>query len=89
MERIEHKLDLIVQRLAKLEAHYDHSSDNLKKLYEHHITPLIAAVSDNQRRIARIEIELAKLKTKIAIWGSIAVIIVSTTISIIIKNFTE
>lgn len=89
MGRIEQKLDVIVDRLARVEASYDHSSDKLEILYEQHLTPLIAAVTDNQKKIAEMEVELAKLKTKIAIWGSIAVIIFSTIISVTIANYME
>ena len=89
MERIIHKLDDIVTRLAKVESGFDTTRALMDRFYERDFAPLIAIISENQKRIVRMEIEIAKLKTKIAIWGSLGVIIGSTIISIAINKITE
>jgi len=84
--RIEHKLDEIASRLSKVEGRFHSTEKHLDNFYVRNFAPLIEAVTENQKSIARIEVDLAKLKTKIAIWGTTGVILVSALVSLLLKG---
>lgn len=86
MRSLNDNVSTISTRLANTEATIEQFQINIKRFYEKDMGPLILAVNKNQEAIARIEIELAKLKTKIAIWGSIGVLAGSALVNMALSS---
>jgi len=80
-------LHTITSRLVRVETTIEQFQVNIQRFYDRDMGPLLQAVQKNQESIARIQIELAQLKTKIAVWGSVGVFFVSSVMSIVVKNY--
>lgn len=80
-----HQTKDMSERIASVEATISQFQINIQRFYEKDMGPLINAVAANQKAIARIEIELAQLKTKIAIWGSIGIVLGSGVVNLLIR----
>lgn len=79
LSRMDVKLDDIAERMSKVEGQFEQNEKHIRNFYGQNIAPLIA-------KIGELDIDIARLKTTIAIWGTGGVIIVSGLISFFIKN---
>ena len=87
--RLVDKLDEVGNRLAHVEGILSNWREAIDRLYSKDLAPLIKTISENQRKIAGIEIEIAKLKTKIAIWGTLGVVAGSVFVNLLLQKFTD
>ena len=67
-------------RIASVEATLAQFQITVTRFYDKDLGPLIQAVTSNQKAIAQIQIELAVLKTRVAVWGSIGVMVSSVLV---------
>lgn len=87
------KLDEIAKKVSAMDATMIQWQINIERFYQRDMTQMIESISKNQEAIeknlesiGKIQIELAQLKTKIAIWGSVGILVCSAGINFILKT---
>ena len=84
--RLENKIDSISERIAHVESTIDSWKSSVDRFYQKDFAHVLKTINSNQAKIVEIELELAKLKTKIAVWGTIGITIGSALVNVVIKQ---
>ena len=88
VESIGKEVSTINRDQASIQSTINQWQINTDRFYTKDMVPLLKTVSDNQRAIADIQVELATLKTKIAIWGGFGSILVGIAVNLLMRTFS-
>ena len=90
LDRIEKKLDRVVvsqQELkisaAKYEEQEKSHQKNIDRFWGSTWPDVVEKIDQNSTKIATLEIELAKIKTKVLVWGSVLTVMVALSVPFI------
>jgi len=90
LERIEKKLDRLVSTqndlkisAAKYEEQEKSHQKNIDRFWGSTWPDVVEKIDGNSTKIATLEVEIAKIKTKVMVWGSLITVLVALSIPFI------